>query len=107
MSAGDRRAILPLHNERHAPVGWIQRARGYAQHLVSVAAYLGHLIWPNSVVLHEPSDCIGPIGRQLPVGIVAAIGKGRSVCVAFDQELIGQQLHFGGDERKQLGSTGA
>ena len=56
------------------------RGRGivlYAQHLVGIAAHLGHLIGAHAVLLQQPPRGVGAVRRKIPVA-VAVVGRNRA-----------------------------
>src|SRR5271155_5604091 len=77
-----------LHDHRNPPVRRIHRRGNLTQSLIRESAHLGHLVFPHSVHLHQPSRRVSPIRRKFPVTIVAPLGIRFRIRMPFNRQSV-------------------
>ena len=91
---GIRRFFLRRRDKyAYPPVAIIKGFIGVFEIPVGEAAYLGHLVLTNPILLKDPSGHICPVGTEFPVGVVG-IHIWPGVGVPFDHDLVLEAAHL-------------
>lgn len=101
-----RRRILSLHNQGYSSIAWIERIRRNAQHLISIATHLRHMVGPHSTLLQYACG-VGAVRRQLPVRVIAGADIGLSIRIPLNQQSSREWFQLGCEKREKLGAARA
>src|SRR5437867_473020 len=95
-------AFQILHNHRDPPVTRVTRIVLFAQRLIGKSAHLLHLVFAQAASLHDAPRGVGPIRRELPIGVGAAVTERLGVGVSLNENIVRQLAHFLGQADEYL-----